>query len=101
MFSMERIVVIVFSGTKLASPISTSMVFFCFCFLFFARQKKIKLKRRFEHESTIKREKFIYAALNLKRYLEIIFIKLRLNSEKNEKITYSVNKTDLHVTCID
>ncbi len=96
---MERIVVIVFSGTKLASPISTSMFFF-FVF-FFARQKKIKLKRRFEHESTIKREKFIYAVLNLKRYLEIIFIKLRLNSEKNEKITYSVNKTDLHVTCID
>ena len=61
MFSMERIVVIVFSGTKLASPISTSMLFF---WGFFARQKKIKLKRRFEHESTIKREKFIYAALN-------------------------------------
>jgi hypothetical protein len=83
MFSMERIVVIVFSGTKLASPISTSMFFF-FGF-FFACQKKIKLKRRFEHESTIKREKFIYAALNLKRYLEIIFIKLRLNSEKMRK----------------
>ena len=83
MFSMERIVVIVFSGTKLASPISTSMFFFLF--LFFARQKKIKLKRRFEHESTIKREKFIYGVLNLKRYLEIIFIKLRLNSEKMRK----------------
>jgi hypothetical protein len=74
MFSMERIFVIVFSGTKLASPISTSMfVFLVFFGFFFARQKKIKLKRRFEHESTIKREKFIFAVLNLKRYLEIMF----------------------------
>ena len=95
---MERIVVIVFSGTKLASPISTSM----FVFLgFFCSSKEDQTKKAFWTWADNEKRKNYLCSFEFKKIFGNYVLLIKIKFWKNEKITYSVNKTDLHDTCID